>query len=202
MPEWFHQLGLMGWPLVLCSVLALAICFERVVFAIKSKIKHESLYTQMSEYLLEHKAQPKPIRDEMVALALNNIQRPYYSGLKLLRIIATISPMLGLLGTILGIIAAFKVIAAQSGPVSPNMIADGLWEAMLTTAAGLLIALPTLLIAHLFRHISEQQLGQFCVRLNTLSLSFELEKKSACIAEERPSPISVSPSHLDQREAA
>jgi biopolymer transport protein ExbB len=84
--------------------------------------------------------------------------------------------MLGLLGTILGIIVAFKVIAAHTGPVSPNMIADGLWEAMLTTAAGLFIALPCLLVAHIFRSLGEKQLGDFCLRLNKLSMSFEMEK--------------------------
>jgi len=178
LPDWFHQLGLMGWPLAACSVVALALCFERAVFCIKIRMRKEESYATLSNYLTEHKNQPKSVRDEMVGIMLNELQRPYYSGIKGLRIIGTISPMLGLLGTILGIIAAFKVIAMQSGPVSPNMIAEGLWEAMLTTAAGLLIALPALLMVHLFRHISERQLGDFCLRLNKLSMSFELEKNA------------------------
>jgi biopolymer transport protein ExbB len=177
-PEWFYQLGLMGWPLALCSVSALALCFERVVFCIKSFATKNRQYQKLADYLIEYKEQPKHIRDEMVDIMLNELQSPYYSGIKGLRIIGTISPMLGLLGTILGIISAFKVISVQVGPVSPSMIAEGLWEAMLTTAVGLLIALPALLIAHLFKSLSERQLGDFCLRLNKLSISFELEQNT------------------------
>ena len=178
LPEWFDQLGLMGWPLAICSVAALALCFERAVFCIKARANKNNQYQKLADYLTEHKEQPKHTRDEMVGIMLNELQRPYYSGIKGLRIIGTISPMLGLLGTILGIIAAFKVISVQAGPVSPSMIAEGLWEAMLTTAVGLLIALPALLMAHLFRHVSERQLGDFCLQLNKLSMSFELEQNA------------------------
>ena len=196
LPDWFHQLGLMGWPLATCSVVALALCFERTVFSIKNRRLKEESYAKLSDYLTEHKSQPKPVRDEMVGIMLNELQRPYYNGIKGLRIIGTISPMLGLLGTILGIIAAFKVIAGQPGPVSPNMIAEGLWEAMLTTAAGLLIALPALLMAHLFRHLSERQLGDFCLRLNKLSMSFELEKnQNISVRQESRLVNRASPEH-------
>ena len=177
LPEWFHQLGLMAWPLAGCSIMALALCFERIVFSIKARMQKEKGYRRLSAYLTEHRGQPKSVRDEMISMMLNDLQKAYYSGIKGLRIIGTISPMVGLLGTILGIIAAFKVISVHAGPVSPSMIAAGLWEAMLTTAVGLLIALPTLLMAHLFRHLSERQLGDFCSRLNQLSMSFELEAK-------------------------
>ena len=176
LPDWFHQLGLMGWPLAACSIITLMLCFERTVFAIKSKRHKEKNYQQFADYLTEHKAQPKQVRDELVGIMLNDLQHSYYSGIKGLRIIGTISPLLGLLGTILGIIAAFQVISTQAGPVSPNMIADGLWEAMLTTAVGLLIALPALLMAHFFRSVSERQLDDFCSRLNKLSMSLELER--------------------------
>ncbi len=181
-------LGLMGWPLVLCSIIAIAVCCERAVFTIKSYITKKSCYQKLAEHLQQHKAQPKAVRDEIVGVMLAELQHSYYSGVKLLRIIGTVSPILGLLGTILGIIAAFKVIAAHTGPVSPNLIADGLWEAMLTTAVGLLIALPTLLLAHLFRHLGEKQLNDFCLQLNKLSLSFELEKH-AKDAPEAPSNV-------------
>ena len=77
----------------------------------------------------------------MVNVMLSELQKPYYSGIQELRIIGAISPVLGLLGTIFGIISAFQIISLQAGPISPSMIAQGLWEAMLTTAAGLCIAL-------------------------------------------------------------
>jgi biopolymer transport protein ExbB len=172
----FAQLGFMGWPLAICSIAAVALCIERIVFCVKARLSKARQYQTLADYLTAHKEQPKTVRDEMVAIMLNELQRPYFSSIKGLRIIGTISPMLGLLGTILGIIAAFRVIAAQAGPVSPAMIADGLWEAMLTTAVGLAIALPALLMAHLFKHLSERQLEDFCLRLNKLSMAFALEQ--------------------------
>lgn len=175
-PVWFSQLGLMGWPLAACSVVALAIGLERLIFILKATVRSKTSYACLADYLRANKSQPKPIRDELLGIMLSELQRPYYSGIKMLRMIGMISPILGLLGTILGIIAAFKIIAMQTGPVSPSLIADGLWEAMLTTAVGLLIALPALLMAHFFSAFSEHQLARFCLDLNRLSLSYEMAK--------------------------
>lgn len=181
LPEWFHQLGLMGWPLAGCSVVALSLCLERAVFFAKSRWQKEEEYRRLSGYLTAHKEQPQPVRDSLTSVMLSELQPAYYRGIKSLRVIGIVSPMLGLLGTILGIISAFQAISMQTGPVSPSVIADGLWEAMLTTAVGLFIALPALLTAHLFAHLSEQQLEEFCLRLNRLSVSFEIGE----FAEER-----------------
>jgi biopolymer transport protein ExbB len=174
LPDWFSQLGLMGWPLAACSLIAVAIGIERIVFVLMSVFKSSSELRHLINVLQENSRQPKAVRDELVGVMLNELHRPYFSGLKLLRMIGTISPILGLLGTILGIIAAFQVIAVQTGPVSPALIADGLWEAMLTTAVGLLIALPALIMGHALTSFSERRLGGYCLELNKLSLSFEL----------------------------
>lgn len=175
LPDWFNQLGVMAWPLVACSVIALTLSLERIVFYCTGYFKQESKYHLLANRLAEHKQLPKSVRDEIMTVMLGQMQRSYYSSIKGLRIIGTMSPMLGLLGTIFGIIAAFQVIADHTGPVSPSMIADGLWEAMLTTAVGLSIALTSLFMAHLYKYISERQLGNLCARLNQLSLSFEIE---------------------------
>ena len=173
MIEGFHQLGLMGWPLALCSFTMVTICLERAVFFASAYWKKDESYQLLVAQLTKYKDQPKTTRDEIATLLLEELQKNYYSGLTLLRMIGVISPMLGLLGTILGIIKAFQAIAAHAGPVSPSLIADGLWEAMLTTAVGLAIALPALLLAYLFRALGEKMADQFCVELNKLSLSFE-----------------------------
>jgi biopolymer transport protein ExbB len=187
LPDWFWLLGLTGWPLAFCAVLALAICFERIVFIIMSRVEFKKQYENLSQYLVAHQSFPKAIRDEMVGVLINELQPAYYRGLKLLRLISTVSPMLGLLGTILGIIVAFKTIALQTGPVSPSLIADGLWEAMLTTAVGLIIALPCLLFAHIFRSSSEKKLSHLCLQLNKFSIQLEIEK-----AAEEPEMIKTN----------
>ena len=62
--------------------------------------------------------------------------------------VATISPLLGLLGTVVGMIQVFRefVEAFASGNVGPDTFAQGIWQALITTAYGLIVAIPTLLL--------------------------------------------------------
>lgn len=179
MPAWFLQLGIMAWPLFICSLLATAITIERFFFVVKITLTRKSVYQKLYDYLLEHKQQTKALRDELISNRMRELNHSYFTGVNLLRVIGSISPMLGLTGTILGVISAFKVIAVQTGPVTPNLIADGLWEAMLTTAVGLLISIPCLLLAYMYKFIAQRQLDIFCSQLNAVSTSIELQKQDS-----------------------
>ncbi|UWQ39709.1 MotA/TolQ/ExbB proton channel family protein (plasmid) [Leisingera aquaemixtae] len=64
------------------------------------------------------------------------------TGLGALELIATIAPLLGLLGTVLGMIAAFQALQAAGARADPALLAGGIWEALLTTAAGMAVAIP------------------------------------------------------------
>jgi biopolymer transport protein ExbB len=70
-------------------------------------------------------------------------------NLNWLGICATISPLIGLLGTVTGMIKVFRVISLQ-GPGDPFALAEGISEALVTTATGLVIAIPALLFHHYF----------------------------------------------------
>lgn len=70
------------------------------------------------------------------------------SGLRTLAWLGNTAPLLGLFGTITGMIKAFQVIEAAGGRVDAEMLAGGIWEAMLTTGAGLAVAMPVLLLLH------------------------------------------------------
>ncbi|KPA22440.1 biopolymer transport protein ExbB [Shimia sp. SK013] len=63
-------------------------------------------------------------------------------GLRALELIATIAPLLGLLGTVLGMIAAFQTLQEAGSRADPADLAGGIWEALLTTAAGMAVAIP------------------------------------------------------------
>lgn len=63
-------------------------------------------------------------------------------GLRALELIATIAPLLGLLGTVLGMISAFQVLQEAGSRADPSALAGGIWEALLTTAAGMAVAIP------------------------------------------------------------
>ncbi|MEM1312921.1 MAG: MotA/TolQ/ExbB proton channel family protein [Pseudomonadota bacterium] len=77
------------------------------------------------------------------------------SGLRALELIATIAPLLGLLGTVLGMIAAFQVLQEAGSRADPAMLAGGIWEALLTTAAGMTVAIPAAAALSWFESVIE-----------------------------------------------
>ncbi|MGO4854400.1 MotA/TolQ/ExbB proton channel family protein [Phaeovulum sp. W22_SRMD_FR3] len=69
--------------------------------------------------------------------------------IRLLELVAMIAPLLGLLGTVLGMIQSFQALAMASGAANASVLAGGIWQALLTTAAGLLVAIPAAVAATL-----------------------------------------------------
>jgi biopolymer transport protein ExbB len=72
------------------------------------------------------------------------------SHLRLIEIIATVSPLLGLLGTVLGMIQSFRGLEMAQGAANASVLAGGVWTALLTTAMGLIVAIPAAAAAGLF----------------------------------------------------
>jgi biopolymer transport protein ExbB len=70
--------------------------------------------------------------------------------LRVFSAVSTISPLLGLLGTVFGMIQAFNAVAASDALGRPELLANGVSQALLTTAAGLVVAIPALLVYYLF----------------------------------------------------
>lgn len=77
------------------------------------------------------------------------------SGLRSLELIVTIAPLLGLLGTVLGMITAFQALEAAGMGADPATLAGGIWEALLTTAAGMGIAIPVAMALTWFESVLE-----------------------------------------------
>ena len=80
-------------------------------------------------------------REEVTRVAQRQLEG-LEAGLPYLSLIATISPLLGLLGTVLGMIDAFQQLEGAGDRVDPAILSGGIWEALLTTAAGLSVAIP------------------------------------------------------------
>lgn len=64
------------------------------------------------------------------------------SGIRIIEVIATSAPLLGLLGTVLGMIEAFQALEAAGNKIDPAILSGGIWAALLTTAVGLIVAIP------------------------------------------------------------
>jgi biopolymer transport protein ExbB len=68
------------------------------------------------------------------------------SGFKVLDVVAQLAPLLGLFGTVLGMIEAFRTLQDAGSTVDPSLLAGGIWVALLTTAAGLVVAMPAAIV--------------------------------------------------------
>lgn len=88
--------------------------------------------------------------------------------IRLLELIAMVSPLLGLLGTVLGMIQAFQELALAEGAANASLLAAGIWQALLTTAAGLLVAIPAAVAATLLAEKVERAIGKIEVSVGQL----------------------------------
>ena len=173
-----------GWlmvPILLCSVVAAAICVERLwtlqrsrivpknlVAQIWSAVKTEDLDTQklrelrtsspLGQVLAAGVANAKRGRDvmkEAMEEAASQVSHDMERYLTSLGIIASISPLLGLLGTVVGMIKVFTALMLE-GAGNANVLAGGISQALITTAAGLSVAIPALMFHRFFlRRIDE-----------------------------------------------
>ena len=196
------QFGLMTWPLVICSALTVMIIAERLfqVFislgvgkrAIRQKLNNldptnnkdiEALADELSgkrpllyrgvAMLLAHHSFSKSLREDAAGIWLQEKRHQLHSGLRLLTLIGVISPLIGLLGTVLGLIDMFKGIASSTGNITPNDLADGLGLAMRTTAAGLIITLPAISGAQLIGLWADRVIAKLEHTLNYVNLWLE-----------------------------
>lgn len=173
MIEFLSKGGVLVVPILLCSVLALAIFAERlirfsrmrsrgaglaekVVGLINSGREKEAYAASMTSnspmgrvlaQAIGVKDQDREILETVLSNATENEVRNLSAYTQALATIGNIAPLLGLLGTVIGMIKAFMVIQQMGGKVNAAVLAGGIWEAMLTTALGLCVALPTM-VAH------------------------------------------------------
>lgn len=165
-------------PLAICSFVLLVFVFERVislrrgrvipgplVTRILNQIRERQIDREQAIELCEENAYPvcevleEGIRkwgrssvevEQAILDSGERVSNELKKNLRLINGIATVSPLLGLLGTVLGMIQAFDAIATINPGIDPKIvIATGISQALLTTAAGLCVAIPAL-IAHLY----------------------------------------------------
>jgi len=181
MIELFKAGGWIMFPIVICSIIALAICVERGWSLRRSRITPKHLVAQVWNWIKNNqldKAKLKTLKNssplgEILAAGLVNhvhgretmkesIQEAgrhtvlaLERYLNTLGTIALIAPLLGLLGTVLGMIDVFTVITIQ-GTGDASALASGISEALITTASGLTIAIPALMFhRHFERRVEE-----------------------------------------------
>ena len=173
---WFKKGGILMYPILFCSLLTAAVTMERFLSLQRRKIipphfleELQQLWNQgdIDAVLPLCKENETPLTRILeagfrrIGIGLRETERAIEAAgqhevsllntnLRLLGAIGALTPMLGLLGTVTGMIKAFESIA-QSGSGDPNLVASGIAEALTTTAAGLVVAIPSLAAYHFFR---------------------------------------------------
>ena len=101
-----------------------------------------------------------------------------YRKVEILNVIASIAPMLGLTGTVVGMIDAFNTIAAKQGVAGPEDLAGGIGQALITTLLGLLVAIPTMVAFSFFRTRIDALVSEAGTRIERLMLPLGRRKSS------------------------
>ncbi|MCJ8168111.1 MotA/TolQ/ExbB proton channel family protein [Atopomonas sediminilitoris] len=195
LPQWFTSMGVLAWPLLLCSLVVLILAVERLVLFARlsacSKAQEHQLLSQCQNarfaevrlpqqgwgravaLLLAHRGLAQAQREELLACWLEHERQRQHQHLRLLQLLGVLAPMLGLLGTVLGMLDMFADIAGSDKPVTPALLADGLWQALYTTAWGMLIALPALAVGQGFNLWSNQYIERLQGLLNRCQLALQ-----------------------------
>lgn len=183
----FEKGGVIMYPILLCSIISVAVLFERLFFLRRSRIvsnsdlilhlaqkgswgeiakevkKNDDLFSRILDLVLADTTDEDPVKvTEMYA---KKVSSDIYRWISVPGVMATISPLLGLLGTVLGMIKIFTRFTEAGG--NPMILAGGIWEALITTAAGLTVAIPSLIIYRFLNYKADERLAD---------LEFVLEK--------------------------
>lgn len=173
--DFYEKGGIVVIPLVLCSIVALAIILERLWVTRRSRVIPKNLDLQVGELVRVGKIDEaisvcrrddSPLAHLLIS-ALRAVERPRDEFLEVVQLtgkrelslllrfvgvlgtIAAIAPLLGLLGTVVGIIKTFALIE-QHGIGNPQLLAGGISEALIATASGICIAVPSVIFYRFF----------------------------------------------------
>lgn len=164
--ELFTKGGAFMWPLLILSSISLITIMERLLY-FSSRRYRFTRELELSEDTGFPENSVNPLK-RVINAYFNGVEKgeehcinvssreasrqinQHERGLKLLATIGAISPLIGLLGTVWGMVKAFASMAALGEQVSPADFADGIWTGLLTTVAGLLVAIPAVTAARMF----------------------------------------------------
>jgi biopolymer transport protein ExbB len=182
MLELFKQGGWVMYPILVFSVIAFAVILERAVFYLLSRApsartaeeltafrkecgdwkaaaerfagkRKRAYYLPLVTAYFDAFGEAPQLFEERLFAQAKEIVIVNERRLPVLASIAALAPLLGLFGTVLGMIEVFQRLAALGGRADVALLSGGIWVALLTTAFGLLVAIPSLLAHHYFSRL-------------------------------------------------
>lgn len=163
----FFKGGIIMWPILLCSILSVAIIIDRYLALRKAKINILAFMVRIRGFIkkdeitgaINYCKQEKSSVSHIIKIGLQKYSLGHIrvkeaienagrqelikleKGLSVLASISGIAPLLGFLGTVTGMMSAFMTIQDLSGAANPSDLAGGIWEALTTTAFGLIVGI-------------------------------------------------------------
>lgn len=164
------------YPLLAASIIALGVMIERALYFLRIRHDDEQLFKQVHDLVKQNKIdEGLKVASQTrgpIARVLTACLKDFYKDalriektiehegsqiladmekhLRILASIAQAAPLMGLLGTVIGMIKAFMKIEELGGKVNALALAGGIWEALITTAFGLIVAIPCLVVYYYF----------------------------------------------------
>jgi len=179
MPDWWEELksgGALMWPICIIGIIAGLLALERFLVLLWESRKTESLSAAITPVIqqgkweealnlcarskailakvlrtgITHRTEPIEVIESVLDETIQGSLKPLDRNMSSLQIIAVVAPLLGLLGTVTGMIATFQMITIY-GSGDPRLMSGGISEALVTTEYGLMIAIPVILVHGYFQ---------------------------------------------------
>jgi biopolymer transport protein ExbB len=211
--DYLQKGGLLMWPILVCSIISIAVFAERLFYLHRASIHvgeflkglanlirrrnfaealHESAGTPgpvarvIHAAIIRHdlpRAELREVVQEAAQLEVPKLER----FLGVLATLAYLAPLLGLLGTVAGMIEAFGVIAANGGYATVTELSGGIYKSLLTTAAGLVVAAPTFVAySYLSSRVNMMMHDMERAGIEIVHLLTETEPESGIISFQQP----------------
>jgi len=191
--------GVVGGLIILLSCVALGLIIDYAVTIRKEKLAPPDQIVTFKKLIKERKikeamemAGEKPcFLSNMLSAGLNEINVGYQAMIKAmedsaeamssglarkiehLNVIGNISPMMGLLGTVIGMLRCFNEISQVTGAIDPKQLAGGIFEALVTTCLGLIVAIPTIYFYSIFRNRIDELTGEVSIAAEEIIAAFK-----------------------------
>jgi biopolymer transport protein ExbB len=177
--DFFNMGGIFMWPLLAFSVATISIALERVIYLLSHDLRMGHLNQEVMKYvrakdidgakkylnektkkftgarilfaLLNHAEQTEQLMEKAAETEAKNCINELESGFDFLTALGALAPLTGFLGTVSGMIGAFKSIA-EATEVNAQIVANGIYEALITTVFGLIIAIIAMVANSLLSH--------------------------------------------------
>jgi biopolymer transport protein ExbB len=201
--ERINQGGLVGY--VILIILGLGIFMGAIQFQFlfkesklieselqTGKFSNDSILGKLNNIYAAYKGENPEELEARLEDVLAKASPPLEKNLSIIKLLAAVAPLLGLLGTVIGMIKAFNVISL-SGTGNPGLVASGISEALITTAAGMLVGIPALVLYHYFRGKIDRyvfEMEEVAIQL-VEELSYDgVVKEKGSVSQRKQPPIS------------